>query len=57
VRADYGEQRLVVFGQLNGEVVVLVSTERPSGPHIISLRTAESYEARYYVAEAKRMEG
>jgi hypothetical protein len=28
VREDYGEQRLVTFGILNGELVVLVHTER-----------------------------
>ena len=53
IRQAYSEQRLVVFGRLNGLVVVLVYTERRRGPHIISLRKAEKYEARYYIAEAK----
>ena len=57
IRERYAEQRLVTFGRLNCQVVVLVYTERPRGPHIISLRRAEGYEARYYVAEAKKFQG
>jgi uncharacterized DUF497 family protein len=53
IRQAYREQRLVVFGRLDGQVVVLVYTERRRGPHIISLRKAEKYEARYYLKEAK----
>lgn len=48
IRADYGEPRLVCFGTLRGEVVVLVYTERRESAHLISLRKAEKYEARYY---------
>jgi uncharacterized DUF497 family protein len=48
VRHAYGEKRLVTFGLLEGEVVVLVYIERRQGPHIISLRKAEKHEARYY---------
>jgi len=43
----------VVFGLLEGEVVVMVYTERPAGPHIISLRRAEKHETRYYFKVAK----
>ena len=49
----YGEKRLVTFGLLNGEVVVLVHTERDDDIHIISLRRAEKYEARYYFKTAE----
>ena len=52
----YYEQRLVTFGCLKGEVVVVVYTERREGPRIISLRKAEKYEARYYIAEAQRFQ-
>ncbi len=52
-RRAYGEKRLVTFGLLNGDVVVLVYTERGETPHIISLRKAEKYEASYYVETAK----
>jgi len=53
IRHDYAEKRLVTFGLLEGEVAVLVVTERRKGPHIISLRRAEKYEARYYFTIAK----
>jgi len=43
----------VAFGLLEGEVVVMVYTERSTGPHIISLRRAEKYETRYYFKIAK----
>ena len=46
-RQDYGEERWVCFGLLATEVVVMVYTERPKGPHVISLRKAEKHEARY----------
>ena len=53
IRADYGERRMVTFGILKGEVVVLVHTERDDDMHVISLRKAEKYEARYYFEAAQ----
>jgi len=53
IRKDYGEQRLVTFGILDGDVVVLVHTERDDDMHIISLRQAEKHEARYYFEVAE----
>ena len=53
LREDYGEKRMVTFGLLNGEVVVLVHIERDADMHVISLRKAEKYEARYYFETAK----
>ena len=53
VRREYGEKRLVTFGLLATDVVVLVYTERQEGPHIISLRKAEKHETRYYFKIAK----
>jgi uncharacterized DUF497 family protein len=53
IRERYGEKRLVTFGLVNGEVVVLVHVERDDDMHIISLRRAERYEARYYFETAK----
>ena len=52
-RQDYGEERLVYFGLLATNVVVMVYTERSRGPHIISLRKAERHETRYYRQVAK----
>ena len=48
IRFRYGEPRYVTFGLLNGDVVVLVHTERDKDTHVISLRRAERYEERYY---------
>ena len=53
IRQAYGEKRLVTFGMLKGDAVVMVHTERRAGPHIISLRKAEKHEARYYFKIAK----
>jgi uncharacterized DUF497 family protein len=53
LRQDYGENRWVTFGLLAGDVVVLVHTERDGEMHIISLRKAEKYEARYYLEIAQ----
>lgn len=52
-RQDYGEERLVCFGLLGAQVVVLVYSERAQGPHVISLRKAEKHEANYYRQVAK----
>ena len=52
-RENYGEKRLVTFGLLNGEAVVLVHVDRDDDMHVISLRKAEKYEARYYFETAK----
>ncbi len=48
IREDDGEERLVTFGILGGEIVVLVYTDRDDDMHVISLRRAEKHETRYY---------
>jgi uncharacterized protein len=59
IRENYGEKRMVTFGILNGITVVLVHTERKNDIHVISLRKAEKYEARYYfeIAQANFRQG
>ena len=59
IREDYGEKRMVTFGILNGTMVVLVHMERKNDMHVISLRKAEKYEARYYfkIAQAHFRKG
>ena len=52
-RESYREKRMVTFGLLNGRVVVLVHIDRNDDMHVISLREAEKYEARYYFEAAK----
>ena len=56
-RENYGEKRLVTFGLLNGEAVVLVHVDRDDDMHVISLRRAEKYEARYYFKTAEEYFG
>lgn len=48
-REDYGEDRYIGIGLLNGRVVVVVYTEPDEETvRIISLRKALSHERRYY---------
>lgn len=57
IRRQYGEPRYVTFGLLAGEVAVLVFTDREDDMHIISLRRAEKYEARYYFETTREEAG
>lgn len=47
-RGAYGEQRLRSLGWLHDRVVVLVWTERDSGPHLISCRYGDKHETKLY---------
>ncbi|HLP87326.1 MAG TPA: BrnT family toxin [Nostocaceae cyanobacterium] len=47
-RYNYGEQRFVTFGLLQGRVVAVVYTERSDRIRIISARKATKYEERTY---------
>ncbi len=47
-RYDYGEQRFVTFGLLQGRVVAVVHTKRGDSTRIISARKATKYEQRTY---------
>jgi uncharacterized DUF497 family protein len=47
-RYDYGEQRFVTFGLLQGRVIAVVHTERGERTRIISARKATNYEQRTY---------
>ncbi len=47
-REAYGEQRLKSLCWLNGRVVVLVWTDRETGPHLISCRYGDKYETQTY---------
>jgi uncharacterized DUF497 family protein len=48
-RANYGEDRYIGIGLLQGRVVVVIYTEPDEKTiRIISLRKALSYERRYY---------
>ena len=51
-RYDYGEDRLISFGFVNGEVLAVAHTETEIGDDIvvrvISARKAEKHEQEYY---------
>ena len=48
-RDAYGEQRLKSLCWLDARVVVLVWTDRETGPHLISCRYGDKHEAKRYV--------
>ena len=45
-RQDYGENRTITFGFLQGRMVVIVWTQRGEARHIISMRKANEREIR-----------
>ncbi len=47
-RYNYGEDRFVTFGLLQGRVIAVVHTEREDLIRIISARKATKYEQRIY---------
>ena len=47
-RFDYGEERFVTFGLLQGHVVAVVHTESEDYIRIISARKATKYEQKNY---------
>ena len=47
-RLDYGEQRFVTFGIMEGRVVVVVHTEQSDTIRIISIRKATKREEQGY---------
>jgi uncharacterized DUF497 family protein len=50
-RYDYGEERFVTFGILEGRVVVVVHTENEHLIRIISIRKATKYEEKRYFSQ------
>ena len=47
-RFDYGEDRFITFGMLDGVVVIIAHTERSDETRIISLRKATKHEEIIY---------
>jgi uncharacterized DUF497 family protein len=47
-RRDYGENRYLTYGRLDGRLVAIVWTPRTECPHIISMRKANEREQRKY---------
>lgn len=52
-RFDYGEERFITLGRLDGRMVVIAHTQRGDRTRIISMRKANSREQRLY---AERLE-
>jgi hypothetical protein len=50
-RYDYGEQRFVTFGLLQGLVVAVVHSDHQDSIRIISVRKATKYEQKIYFEE------
>jgi uncharacterized protein len=50
-RFDYGEERFVTFGLLDGRVVAIAHTETDEVIRIISVRKATKYEESSYFKE------
>ena len=50
-RFDYGEDRFVTFGLLQGQVVAVVHTESEDYIRIISARKATKYEQENYFGQ------
>ena len=48
LRFDYGEDRIITIGHLNARMVMVVWTERPKGPRIISMRKCNAKERKIY---------
>ncbi|MGA1801016.1 BrnT family toxin [Rhizobium sp. HT1-10] len=49
-RADYGEQRFITVGWLDGRMVIVVWTPRDGHERIISMRKANDRERKIYRA-------
>jgi len=47
-RREYGEQRFITLGQLDGRTVVIAHTPRGENTRIISMRKANSREQENY---------
>lgn len=53
-RKDYGEERWIVLGELDGAVVVMVYTHRGHKTRIISIRRANRHERTIYQERVKK---
>ena len=53
LRETYSEQRFLTLGVLHGEVVSVAHTPREDDDHIISIRKATKYEARFYSSQVQ----
>jgi uncharacterized protein len=52
-RKEYGEDRFVAYGPLQGRVVIVVFSRREGIIRVISLRRANEREKRFYESKIK----
>jgi uncharacterized protein len=50
-REDYGEERVVLLGMIQGSILTIVYTERDNRIRLISARKADRYEQEIYYRE------
>jgi uncharacterized DUF497 family protein len=50
-RRDYGEERVILLGMTDGQILTVVYTERETRIRIISARRATRYEQEIYIRE------
>jgi uncharacterized DUF497 family protein len=50
-RQDYAEERVILLGMTDGQVLTVVYTERETRIRIISARRATRYEQEIYIRE------
>lgn len=53
-RSDYGEQRIITTGEIDGRLMIVVSTWRGPNRRLISARKANLREKRCFEAEIHR---
>ena len=51
LRENYGEERIVALAMLNGQILVVVYTERKDIIRIISARRANKHEQQNYYSQ------
>lgn len=54
-RKNYGEERFITMGELQGRVIIIVHTERNSVIRIISMRKANEREKKIYHQRLKEI--
>jgi uncharacterized protein len=50
-RYDYGEERFIAIGEINGQILTIVYTYRDDAIRLISARTANKYERNIYYSD------
>ena len=54
-REDYGEERILIIGMVDGQLLSVIYTERSENIRIISARRASPYEQQIYNERARNI--